>query len=190
MSETQKHITVQATYVTECVHRGIITLVYVPTVHQRADIFTKPLGGQVFSPTPGRTHVRRSRETVLLLRVGGDSGSFTQALTASGSFVIVIIVSGSFAHVSADQATRPMSHQDERAQRSPLDSPAGQALPSSAESDVLLARYASQSRSPTRRAASAPVGQVTVDLTRPPDLCPSAQRECRDHLPSVPTATV
>jgi len=48
MSETQKHVTVQAKYVTECVHRGIITLVYVPTVQQRADIFTKPLGGQVF----------------------------------------------------------------------------------------------------------------------------------------------
>ena len=48
MTETQKHVTVQAKYVSECVQCGLIILICVSTTSNCADFLIKPLGGQVF----------------------------------------------------------------------------------------------------------------------------------------------
>jgi hypothetical protein len=48
-SERTKHVDVKYHFVTETVERGQVTLRWVPTAQQQADIFTKPLAAPVFT---------------------------------------------------------------------------------------------------------------------------------------------
>jgi hypothetical protein len=47
--ERTKHVDVKYHFVTEAVERGSITLRWVPTTQQQADIFTKALSAPVFN---------------------------------------------------------------------------------------------------------------------------------------------
>jgi len=46
--ERTKHVDIKYCFITEVVERGDVTLKWVPTTEQQADIFTKALAGPVF----------------------------------------------------------------------------------------------------------------------------------------------
>jgi hypothetical protein len=47
--ERTKHVDVKYHFVTETVERGVVTLKWVPTAQQQADIFTKALAAPIFT---------------------------------------------------------------------------------------------------------------------------------------------
>jgi hypothetical protein len=46
--ERTKHVDVKYHFVTEAVERGVVSLKWIPTAQQQADIFTKALAAPVF----------------------------------------------------------------------------------------------------------------------------------------------
>ena len=96
MSETQKHVTVQAKYVSECVHHWIITLVYVPIIYQHANIFTKPLGGQAF-----RLHM----DVIMSISHAKLPSSSTFVVTAGASPTLSLTVGAS----TTSQLIKPLA---------------------------------------------------------------------------------
>ena len=84
---------------TTCVQSWVITLVYVPTVHQQADIFTKPLGGQAF----------RLHQDVLMLVYTAKLSSSSELVATAGVSSKVSLPAGALSKSSLTVGALPKS---------------------------------------------------------------------------------